>query len=139
MAPTPDDELDLWGELDSRSPDERLPADLLRQQAARLGAKTGGIVTARVESSAGGGRLAHALLLEAPRLAHFSHRLLTLEHGVAPYPVVPAGDDTETAPLASEAELIAWLGHKLAAPETRTVIHRLAAYAAGQALTASGS
>jgi hypothetical protein len=143
-------DLDVWGDLalDTSFDSDAGPAALLREQAARLGQKTNGLVTARVDSYRKRDRLGYTLFLKSPALEEFSHRLLSIEHGVEPYPVeVPglggAADDDWGKPLvdtwgepvfkplvfANEAEFTKFLSKTLSSSETHRTISRLAAYA----------
>jgi len=100
------------------------PAEVLKRQAAWLGKRTGGLVTAQVRSEAvKNGEFLHSFEIKAPALAGYSHVLLTLRHDIQLYPVSDGATEEE---YRDQAELEAYLrrlfGHAATLKLVRTLI-----------------
>jgi hypothetical protein len=63
------------------------PATILRDQAARLGDKTGNLVIATVESSTEKPNFIHSFVISAPLLDGYTCRLLRVKHNLHFYPL----------------------------------------------------
>src|SRR4051794_8347195 len=79
--------LDLWPQTLEFTAGEP-PVEVLRQQAALLGQRTGGEVLASVQlGSYPSEQIDYAFYLKAPALGEYRYRLFSLRHGVPYYPV----------------------------------------------------
>lgn len=75
--------------------DRDSPVSVLRMQAAYLRDHTRGLVLGRVHSRTRGavGDVAHSLDLVVPVIEDYAYTLLTVEHGVDPYPATVLVED----------------------------------------------
>lgn len=114
---------DLWGDIAPSA--VRTPASILREQASLLGSKTKNIIEGQVETHTLGGEFRHTFNLVVPALDNYSYELFQISHGVEMYPVyLGVGQYAK-----DEESFVRWLGQKLSAPETKSIIGNLLAQA----------
>ena len=121
---------DLWGQLEVEQIKERLPVDILREQAQLLETKTRGVVRGRVSSLLQREAVLLSFYLEVPTLDDYRYLLFEVLHAVKePYPISKS-TNVGFAPFATkESEFVAWLGQQLSSPETHRTIRGLMAHA----------
>src|SRR5690242_2482671 len=80
----------LWGEI----PEERrrVPAEILKEQAAELSTMTRGLLEGYVTSSTLLGNIRLSFDVVAPLLDHYKMQLLTVDHPVEMYPLSVRSD-----------------------------------------------
>jgi len=117
---------DLWpGDIGES--ELRTPLAILKEQATLLGAKTGQLVTAEVESRAEDEWFFHRFYLVAPAL-EYKYKLFTVRHPISLYPMFTySGGGPWSAPIDSEAGFLDWLRKALTSEETRRIVRALIA------------
>lgn len=140
----------LWPS-DLLSTVEDSPLEILKAQTGALPQSTGGRLRARVETAdlsyqreigvLDNGRpgvlqlakpaFKHSLLILVPKLRDYSFELLSVSHGMNPYPLAASlnGDDTAPQLLENEEALRQWLADALSAQRTRSAMRALLAVA----------
>lgn len=79
-------DLDLWPNIDIEGPKD-VPLKILREQAEKLSEKTKGLVYGDISTNSNKGFIFHTLYLVAPNLDNYRYSLLSIAHGVMPFPV----------------------------------------------------
>ncbi|MGB0010130.1 MAG: hypothetical protein WBQ03_00905 [Candidatus Sulfotelmatobacter sp.] len=103
------------------------PVSILKEQAAALGPKTKGLVTAGVVPTQSGNPqyLAYIFSLVAPAVS-YRYQLLTVTHPISLYPVNAAYKGINKN-LLGEIEFKAWLKEVLSSEETKRIVAALIA------------
>jgi hypothetical protein len=105
------------------------PVTILKEQAAALGPKTKGLVTAEVSPTQTGNPqyLAYIFSLSAPTV-NYRYQMFTVTHPISLYPVTANYKNT-SASLQGENEFRAWLKTVLSSEETKRTVAALIAQA----------
>ena len=101
---------------------------LLKDQAALMEERTGGVIRPRVSTTFEGDRLRLRFTLVVPRLDNYSHQLFWIHKGVDDFPLV-VGDGESEQHVASMESLEDRLRELFGRKETVEVIQRLLALA----------
>lgn len=115
---------DLWPENLVEGETASLPVSILRQQAALLAKKTGGLLVADVRSHAGFAtdRIRHGFYIVAPALDDYTYGLFDIDHDPAePYPVKVVFGDSRTE-ADSPGALEKYLQEIFSSERTRNII-----------------
>ena len=117
---------DLWP-ADIAETSLRTPLQILKEQAAMLAKRTGGLVEAEVTTTTGAdGDLRHLFRLIAPVLNNYRYLLFQIYHGPTLYPTGIVYHGTRIN-VASDEELISQLRIIFSDDETRQIIAALIA------------
>jgi hypothetical protein len=103
------------------------PVSILKEQAAALGPKTKGLVTAEVLPTQTGNPqyLAYIFHLVAPAV-NYRYQMFTVTHPISLYPVTTSYRNTSSS-LTGETEFRAWLKELLSSDETKRIVAALIA------------
>jgi hypothetical protein len=120
--------VDFWAHFQQPS-SANSPVMQLKEQAALLGDKTGGLVRASVQSNSDGdGGFTTALLLWSPYIEGYRYRLLELAYPVGYYPLkIRAGDELHEA--RNQGEFTGLLMKVLSSERTAKIVEAIMAQA----------
>jgi hypothetical protein len=122
---------DLWPD-DLIEEEVDAPVVILRKQADFLSAKTKGMLTARVQTSADEGLLTHTFIIVAPSLDDYTYELFIVMHDFELYPVtIQVGQDSEEAQ--SKEEYLTKLRTLFGSLRTKRLIRGLLVHVAEKA------
>jgi hypothetical protein len=119
---------DLWPDL-TGEPAVRSPLLILREQAAKLGAKTSNIVEAEVTANPGAddGCLNVRFVLKAPALNGYEYTLLSIRQPADLYPVSFSGEQWSNSDAKDEESFRSDLEDLLKSDRTVNIIRNLIA------------
>jgi len=119
---------DLWPE-DIGQTTLLAPLSILRDQAAKLGEKTGNIVRGAVDTSADRSRnFEHAFSVVAPTMGNFSCRIFRVKHAVNFYPLEVLTDiDGPNFRAGGQEEFLRALAEVFSSSPVKRMIHSLIA------------
>ncbi len=118
---------DFWPDL-TGEPTVKAPLLILREQAAKLGAKTSNIVEAEVTASPGNnGYLDIRFMLKAPALNGYEYALLSLRQPADLYPVSFSGEQRNDDDAEDEKTFRKYLEDLLKSQRTVNIIRNLIA------------
>ena len=105
------------------------PVAILREQAAKVGARTNDLLEGRVTTRVQGKtRFMHYFSVVAPSLDNYAYQLLEVTHEAEPYPLLAhCTTDQAWRELHSEDEFLAYLREVFSSEETKRVIGALLA------------
>src|SRR5690349_1274961 len=110
---------DLWGDLDVNV-NMRVPLTVLKEQAAFLASRTGGLLESNIEvETANDGQIQLDFWIIAPALNYYKMLLLRVKHPAAIYPLTMArAGQWDWKQSGTEDEFVSHLEGILRAPET---------------------